>query len=190
MVTLRIRDRALFKKVHGQGGWKMGGTGWGWWTAWLTGAAPAGWRSGFHTQLRPPHPLLQTDEGETTLYCCYMPTNHVYVGDIYLLQDKDIIRNNLSGVGGSVADEVVLVCVCVLLEGKQACCPSMLRCLGRPGCPCCAGPGRLASWQAASGDHVFGFCPSHLHSAVREGLEIVVSVGMAVPSKIVQLPKR
>jgi hypothetical protein len=25
---------------------------------------------------------------------------------------------------------------------------------------------------------------------VREGLEIVVSVGMAVPSKIVQMPKR
>jgi len=39
----------------------------------------------------------QTDEGEETLYCCYVPTNHVYVGDIFLLGDKDIIRNNLSG---------------------------------------------------------------------------------------------
>ncbi|KAL4421546.1 hypothetical protein ABPG75_010837 [Micractinium tetrahymenae] len=59
---------------------------------------------------------LQTDEGEQTLFCCYVPTNHVYVGDIFLLGEKDIIRNNLS---------------------------------------------------------------------VREGLEIVVSVGMAVPDKIV-----
>ncbi|KAI7836901.1 hypothetical protein COHA_009233 [Chlorella ohadii] len=65
--------------------------------------------------------VLQSDEGETVLYCCYVPTNHVYVGDIFLLPDREIIRNNLS---------------------------------------------------------------------VREGLEIVVSVGMAVPSKIVQLPKR
>lgn len=60
--------------------------------------------------------VLQTDEGEETLYCCYVPTNHVYIGDIFLLGDADIIRNNLS---------------------------------------------------------------------VREGLEIVVSVGMAVPNKIV-----
>lgn len=63
--------------------------------------------------------LLQTLEGEEVLYCCYVPTNHVYVGDIFLLSDKDIIRNNLS---------------------------------------------------------------------VREGLEIVVSVGMAVPNKIIAMP--
>lgn len=55
------------------------------------------------------HALPQTDEGETTLYCCYMPTNHVYVGDVYLLSERDIIRNNLSGgrvrsrLGGGLA---------------------------------------------------------------------------------------
>ena len=59
---------------------------------------------------------LVTSEGDTELYVVYVPTNHVYVGDIFLLGDKDIYRNNLS---------------------------------------------------------------------VREGIEIVVSVGMAVPPKII-----
>ncbi|KAL4855169.1 Protein LIKE COV 2 [Chlorella vulgaris] len=63
--------------------------------------------------------VLQTEDGDETLYCCYIPTNHVYVGDIFLLPDRDIIRNNLS---------------------------------------------------------------------VREGLEIVVSVGMAVPPRIIAMP--
>ena len=26
----------------------------------------------------------------------YVPTNHVYVGDIYMLEEKDVIRTNLS----------------------------------------------------------------------------------------------
>mmetsp|Transcript_2634 Transcript_2634/g.5344 ORF Transcript_2634/g.5344 Transcript_2634/m.5344 type:complete len:232 (+) Transcript_2634:1873-2568(+) len=39
---------------------------------------------------------LRTDAGDVQLYSVYVPTNHVYVGDIFLLEDKDIIRNNLS----------------------------------------------------------------------------------------------
>lgn len=64
---------------------------------------------------------LQTADGELELFCVYVPTNHVYVGDIFLLGDKDIIRNTLS---------------------------------------------------------------------VREGIEIVVSVGMAVPPRIMQLQQQ
>lgn len=30
------------------------------------------------------------------LYTVYVPTNHVYVGDIFMLEDKDIIHTNLS----------------------------------------------------------------------------------------------
>lgn len=60
--------------------------------------------------------MLVTPDGDIELFTVYVPTNHVYVGDIFLLSAKDIIRNNLS---------------------------------------------------------------------VREGIEIVVSVGMAVPPKLV-----
>jgi uncharacterized membrane protein len=35
-------------------------------------------------------------EQETALCSVYMPTNHVYVGDIYLLPEQDVIRTNLS----------------------------------------------------------------------------------------------
>jgi uncharacterized membrane protein len=58
---------------------------------------------------------VKTDAGELQLNTVYVPTNHVYVGDVFLLEDKDVIRVNLS---------------------------------------------------------------------VREGIEIVVSVGMAVPSRL------
>lgn len=40
--------------------------------------------------------FLQTNDGELNLFSVYVPTNHVYVGDIFLLEDKDIIRINLS----------------------------------------------------------------------------------------------
>ncbi|KAG6489628.1 hypothetical protein ZIOFF_050903 [Zingiber officinale] len=33
---------------------------------------------------------------EEELYCVYVPTNHLYVGDIFLVSSKDIIRPNLS----------------------------------------------------------------------------------------------
>eukprot|EP00877_Chromochloris_zofingiensis_P015011 jgi/Chrzof1/9764/Cz04g14280.t1 len=65
--------------------------------------------------------VLQTREGDLRLNCVYVPTNHVYVGDIYMLEDKDVIHTTLS---------------------------------------------------------------------VREGLEIVVSVGMAVPPTLSAITKR
>ncbi|KDD76206.1 hypothetical protein H632_c315p1 [Helicosporidium sp. ATCC 50920] len=40
--------------------------------------------------------LSTPDEGDLELFVVYVPTNHVYVGDIFLLSAKDIIRNNLS----------------------------------------------------------------------------------------------
>uniref|UniRef100_A0A061R4Q7 Integral membrane protein n=1 Tax=Tetraselmis sp. GSL018 TaxID=582737 RepID=A0A061R4Q7_9CHLO len=61
---------------------------------------------------------LQRPSDDMKLFSVYVPTNHVYVGDVFLLQDSDIIRTNIS---------------------------------------------------------------------VREGLEIVVSIGMAIPSTLVQL---
>lgn len=39
---------------------------------------------------------IQTESGQLQLKSVYVPTNHVYVGDIYMLADKDIIRPNLT----------------------------------------------------------------------------------------------
>ncbi|GBF98877.1 hypothetical protein Rsub_11481 [Raphidocelis subcapitata] len=38
----------------------------------------------------------QTVEGALRLNSVYVPTNHVYVGDIYLLEDKDCLRTSMS----------------------------------------------------------------------------------------------
>ena len=35
-------------------------------------------------------------QGEQKLFSVYVPTNHVYVGDIFLLGSEDIIKPNLS----------------------------------------------------------------------------------------------
>jgi hypothetical protein len=63
--------------------------------------------------------LLQTREGDLRLHSVYVPTNHVYVGDIFLLEDKDIIHTSLSvreglgegrGEGWGAAGQHVCVC--------------------------------------------------------------------------------
>ncbi|CAA7397370.1 unnamed protein product [Spirodela intermedia] len=40
--------------------------------------------------------LLQSESGEEELCCVYVPTNHIYLGDIFLISSKDVIRPNLS----------------------------------------------------------------------------------------------
>lgn len=44
--------------------------------------------------------FVRTAEEEIQLFTVYVPTNHVYVGDIFLLEDKDLIRVNLSAREG------------------------------------------------------------------------------------------
>ncbi|XP_073149295.1 protein CONTINUOUS VASCULAR RING 1-like isoform X1 [Henckelia pumila] len=39
---------------------------------------------------------LQNYSGEEELCCVYVPTNHLYIGDIFLVTAKDVIRPNLS----------------------------------------------------------------------------------------------
>lgn len=36
------------------------------------------------------------ENGDMQLFSVYVPTNHIYVGDIFLLSKSDIIRTNLS----------------------------------------------------------------------------------------------
>uniref|UniRef100_A0A804UBS6 Protein LIKE COV 2 n=1 Tax=Zea mays TaxID=4577 RepID=A0A804UBS6_MAIZE len=49
--------------------------------------------------------VLQTDKGDEELCSVYVPTNHLYIGDIFLVNSTDIIRPNLSireGIGDHV----------------------------------------------------------------------------------------
>ncbi|GAB2292251.1 Protein CONTINUOUS VASCULAR RING 1 [Dionaea muscipula] len=39
---------------------------------------------------------LQNYSGDEDLCCVYVPTNHLYIGDIFLVDSKDVIRPNLS----------------------------------------------------------------------------------------------
>lgn len=46
--------------------------------------------------------FLQTDMVEEELCSVYIPTNHLYIGDIFLVNSKEIIKPNLSireGIG-------------------------------------------------------------------------------------------
>ncbi|MBA0594022.1 hypothetical protein Gorai_010945 [Gossypium raimondii] len=58
---------------------------------------------------------LQKFSGEEELCCVYVPTNHLYIGDIFLINTQDVIRPNLSvreGIGkGSSSFVVVMVCM-------------------------------------------------------------------------------
>ncbi|KAL1318659.1 hypothetical protein HN51_070977 [Arachis hypogaea] len=40
--------------------------------------------------------VLQNYSGDEELYCVYVPTNHLYIGDIFLVNTNDVIRPNLS----------------------------------------------------------------------------------------------
>uniref|UniRef100_A0A0E0CIT9 COV1-like protein n=1 Tax=Oryza meridionalis TaxID=40149 RepID=A0A0E0CIT9_9ORYZ len=40
--------------------------------------------------------LLQDYSSEEQMYCVYVPTNHLYIGDIFLVNSSDVIRPNLS----------------------------------------------------------------------------------------------
>ncbi|KAG0462841.1 hypothetical protein HPP92_021317 [Vanilla planifolia] len=39
---------------------------------------------------------LQSDSVEEELLCVYVPTNHLYIGDIFMVNSRDVIRPNLS----------------------------------------------------------------------------------------------
>ncbi|KAF8388979.1 hypothetical protein HHK36_025663 [Tetracentron sinense] len=56
--------------------------------------------------------ILQNYTGEEELCCVYVPTNHLYIGDIFLVNSKDVIRPNLSvreGIGWFLAHYVSLM---------------------------------------------------------------------------------
>jgi hypothetical protein len=64
--------------------------------------------------------FLQTDKGDEELCSVYVPTNHLYIGDIFLVNSEEIIRPNLSireGIGTVVDAYPLLLChVATFLE--------------------------------------------------------------------------
>lgn len=49
--------------------------------------------------------ILRKSTGAEELCCVYVPTNHLYLGDVFLINSKDIMRPNLSvreGIGKSL----------------------------------------------------------------------------------------
>lgn len=64
---------------------------------------------------------LQRDDGDEELCSVYVPTNHLYIGDIFLVNSKDVIRPNLSireGIGLLSVSLSCLFIFCVCLVQK------------------------------------------------------------------------
>ena len=66
--------------------------------------------------------VLQEENGDRELFSVYVPTNHIYVGDIFLLGKDDIIRPNLSvreGLGKTPYQTLThLVCKFLMVARK------------------------------------------------------------------------
>ncbi len=80
-------------------------------------------------------------QGESKLYSVYVPTNHVYVGDIFLLASEDIIKPHLSvregleivvSVGTVVASDCSSSCIRYIL--RKAPCQLLLIMTKNDGC--------------------------------------------------------
>lgn len=63
--------------------------------------------------------ILRGTMGAEELRCVYVPTNHLYLGDIFLISSKDILRTNLSvreGIGKSPSPFIKRQCSGSFLE--------------------------------------------------------------------------
>lgn len=54
--------------------------------------------------------LLQRDDGDEELCSIFVPTNHLYIGDVFLVNSNDIIRPNLSVREGIGMCLILLLC--------------------------------------------------------------------------------
>ncbi|MBA0846732.1 hypothetical protein Goshw_006344, partial [Gossypium schwendimanii] len=70
--------------------------------------------------------LNLSDAGEEELCCVFVPTNHLYLGDIFLINAKDVIRLNLSVregieivISGGMSMPQILSTLDTQLEGSR-----------------------------------------------------------------------
>lgn len=71
-----------------------------------------------------PRAAWQEDGGDVELLSVYVPTNHIYIGDIFLLQRADVIRTSLSvreGLGAA-PQHAARPASELELEGAPGCC--------------------------------------------------------------------
>ncbi|KAK9129902.1 hypothetical protein Sjap_010389 [Stephania japonica] len=55
--------------------------------------------------------ILQTSMGDEELCCVYVPSNNLYIGDVYLVNSKDVLRPNLSvqdAIGGMSIPQILV----------------------------------------------------------------------------------
>ncbi|KAK6245395.1 hypothetical protein SCA6_008485 [Theobroma cacao] len=72
--------------------------------------------------------------GEEELCCVYVPTNHLYLGDIFLISSRDILRPNLSVREG----------IEIVISGGMSV-PKILTTVDAPGIPAA----RVVNFEAA-----------------------------------------
>ncbi|MBA0547638.1 hypothetical protein Golob_018786 [Gossypium lobatum] len=70
--------------------------------------------------------VASSDAGEEELCCVFVPTNHLYLGDIFLINAKDVIRLNLSVregieivISGGMSMPQILSTLDTQLEGSR-----------------------------------------------------------------------
>ncbi|CAJ2676222.1 unnamed protein product [Trifolium pratense] len=63
--------------------------------------------------------VLQTYSGDEELCCVYVPTNHLYIGDIFLVNTKDVLRPNLSVREGIVLQKLSFLEACQCRRSYQ-----------------------------------------------------------------------
>ncbi|KAK6922721.1 Protein CONTINUOUS VASCULAR RING 1-like [Dillenia turbinata] len=66
--------------------------------------------------------ILQKNSGRKELCCVYVPTNHFYVGDLFLIAQQDMIRPNLSvreGIEVVISGGMSIPQVLTTLDGQR-----------------------------------------------------------------------
>ncbi|GFS41023.1 like COV 1 [Actinidia rufa] len=62
--------------------------------------------------------VLQGYSGEEDLCCVYVPTNHLYIGDVFLVNSMDIIRPNMSVREGIVILSPIPFCPTIPMHSQ------------------------------------------------------------------------
>ena len=146
---------------------------------------------------------LQEEAGDIELLSVYVPTNHIYIGDIFLLQRADVIRTSLSvreGLGkaplclvGVSSMRLRLVCERAVLLQRNA---SLQHCASTQQPASCHAAHLCQTYMVACCGSFqcvscFLFVPVNVakdgaaaHRTLVRGAEVLVSVGAGLPARL------